>query len=119
MRRARRIFVAGTTCALLALTANAEAQTNTVSTIAGTGTSGFSGDGGPAAQAQLGIPTGVAFAAGGGFVISDQANDRVRRVLPNGTIISITGEGSPAFTGDGGPALQGGISAPNGILFTG
>src|SRR3954471_9359840 len=117
MRRARRIFVAGTTCALLAVAANADAQTNTVSTVAGTGTSGFSGDGGPATQAQLGIPTGLAFTPGGGFVESDQANDRVRRVLPDGTIITIAGSGSPAFGGDGGPALQAGISAPNGILF--
>src|ERR1700712_31200 len=104
MRRIRQAIAAGTACALLALAANADAQTNTVSTIAGTGVSGFSGDGGPANQAQLGIPTGVSFTPGGGFVVSDQGNDRVRRVLPDGTIITIAGSGSTVFSGDGGPA---------------
>src|SRR3954447_511820 len=104
--------------AILASAPGAQAQTNTVSTVAGTGTSGFSGDGGPATQAQLGIPTAVSVAAGGGFVESDQGNDRVRRVLPNGTILTIAGSGDPGYNGDGIPALEAGISAPNGLLFT-
>ena len=64
-----------------------------ITTIAGTGEEGYSGDGGPATAAQLALPEGVAIAADGGLYIADYRNNRVRRVAPNGTITTIAGNG--------------------------
>src|SRR3954462_9895565 len=97
----------------------AEAQSNLVSTIAGTGTGGFSGDGGPAAQAQLAAPIYVSATPGGGYLIVDQGNCRIRRVLADGMITTIAGSSpcTPGSTpdGDNGPAtsahLSGGVTA--------
>ena len=61
----------------------------TISTIAGTGQSGFSGDGGPAVAAQLNAPYGLAFDNRGNLYIADLGNARVRRVAPDGTITTI------------------------------
>src|SRR3954467_12898645 len=97
----------------------AEAQSNLVSTIAGTGTGGFSGDGGPAAQAQLASPIYVSATPGGGYLIADQGNCRIRRVLPDGTMTTVAGSapctGVSTPDGDNGPAtsahLSGGVTA--------
>ncbi len=102
------------------------APDGTISTVAGTGTQGFSGDGGPATQARLNSPVGVEFAPDGSFVISDQFNHRVRRVSPNGTITTIAGTGVQGFSGDGGLATAAELFGPGpglavtpggGILF--
>jgi RHS repeat-associated protein len=77
--------------------------------VAGNGIEGFSGDGGPATQAELGDPTGVAVAPDGSLYIAEQANHRVRKVAPDGTISTVAGSGSPFFGGDGGPATQAGL----------
>ena len=80
----------------------------TISTFAGTGVAGYSGDGGAAAAAQLFFPTGVATDSAGNVYIADNGNDVVRRVNANGlitTIAGIPGAYLPA-TGDGGPATQ-------------
>jgi hypothetical protein len=89
-----------------------------VSTVAGTGTAGFSGDGGPASAAQLGAPLAVSVTPDGGYLIVDQGNSRIRRVLPDGTIITIAGT-TQGFGGDGGPATMAQMSAPTAALMAG
>jgi NHL repeat len=76
----------------------------TITTVAGNGTAGFAGDGGPAIAAGLDFPIGVAATADGGFLIADSDNNRVRRVSPAGTITTVAGTGTEAAAGDGGPA---------------
>ena len=101
-------------CAIVAHAPGAYAQSNTVSTIAGTGFPGPTGDGGPATSAQLNGPINVSMTADGGFLITDQFNARVRRVSPGGIITLVAGTFS-GFGGDNGPAtsaqLSGGINA--------
>ncbi len=75
-----------------------------ITTIAGTGTAGFSGDGGPAGAAQLNLPYGLAVDAAGNLYIADLGNNRVRRVSPDGTIATIAGTGVEGYSGDGGQA---------------
>jgi RHS repeat-associated protein len=80
-----------------------------ITTVAGSGTRGFSGDGGPATQANLGAPFDVAVAPDGSFYIVDSQNNRIRRVSPDGIITSVAGGGSSS-PGDGGPATQASLS---------
>jgi DNA-binding beta-propeller fold protein YncE len=83
-----------------------------LSTVAGTGTAGFSGDGGPATDAQLNGPWGLALDSQGHLHIADAANHRVRRVTPEGIIATIAGTGTPGFSGDGGPATLAQLDRP-------
>ena len=76
----------------------------TITTVAGTGESGFSGDDGPAVRARLYYPRGVAVDADGNLFVADSWNNRVRRVDPSGTITTVAGTGESGFSGDGGPA---------------
>ncbi len=87
----------------------------TISTVAGNGTFGFSGDGGAAASAQLNFPSGVAASADGGFLIADANNQRVRRVSPAGTISTVAGNGNFGFAGDGGAAASAQLNTPVGL----
>jgi sugar lactone lactonase YvrE len=66
-----------------------------ISTLAGTGTAGYGGDGGPAAQAQLDMPQGLAVDSAGNVYIADTLNNRVRRVAADGTITTVAGAGEP------------------------
>ena len=75
-----------------------------ITTIIGTGVSGFSGDGGPAASAALAFPTGVAVDASGNLFIADNGNNRIRKVSAGGIISTVAGNGNYGFSGDGGPA---------------
>ena len=86
-----------------------------ITTVAGTGAFGFSGDGGPATQASLNRPTGVAVDEKGNVYIADLNNNRVRRVGPNGLIITIAGMGTYDSLGDGGPAILAGLWSPSGV----
>src|SRR5689334_17425751 len=67
----------------------------TIVTVAGTGSPGYTGDNGPATQAQLNGPFDLAFDAAGSLYIVDADNDRVRKVSPDGTITTVTGTGQP------------------------
>jgi len=87
----------------------------TISTVAGTGSPGYSGDGGPAASAQLSIPYGVAVDTAGNLYIADSGNNRIRRVAPNGTISTVVGTGSFGFSGDGGLATMAQLAQPRGV----
>jgi Bacterial Ig-like domain (group 3)/FG-GAP-like repeat/FG-GAP repeat/Beta-propeller repeat/NHL repeat len=89
--------------------------TGTITTVAGNGTDGFTGDGGPATSAQLNCPSGVAIDAAGELFIADYLNNRIRKVGANGIITTIAGNGTPGFTGDGGPALSAEINLPNDV----
>ncbi|HEX3454161.1 MAG TPA: hypothetical protein VHS03_06010 [Gaiellaceae bacterium] len=87
----------------------------TIETVAGTGTAGYSGDGGPATAAELNLPHGVAFLPDGTLLIADTLNNRVRAVSPGGTITTVAGTGAYAYSGDGGPATAAAIESPRGI----
>ncbi|MGI4829173.1 MAG: Ig-like domain repeat protein [Janthinobacterium lividum] len=90
----------------------------TVTTLAGNGTQGFAGDGGPAAQAELDSPTGLAVAADGRIFVADTHNQRVRVVASNGTISTFAGTGIRGSTGDGGLANAAELANPRGLAFT-
>jgi PKD repeat protein len=89
--------------------------TGTITTIAGTGTAGSSGDGGPATSAQLNQPIGVAVDRAGNVYVADRGNRRLRKIDTNGTITTIAGPGAAADTGDGGPASAASLSGPFGV----
>ncbi len=86
-----------------------------ITTVAGTGAAGFSGDGGPGTQAQLNRPMGIAIDEAGSLFIADTDNHRVRKVSPDGTIATIAGNGSTTYTGDGGPATEASLNSPYGV----
>jgi sugar lactone lactonase YvrE len=84
-----------------------------ITTFAGTGRSGFSGDGGPAAQARLGAPVGLTFDAAGNLYVGDAFNHRIRKIAPDGVITTVAGSGASGFGGDGGPATQARLYYPD------
>ncbi len=86
-----------------------------ITTIAGTGATGFSGDGGAATQATFNDPVWVTSDLAGNLYIADQNNNRVRRVDTKGIITTVAGNGSPGFSGDGGPAIQASLNGPTGV----
>ncbi|MFG2717895.1 RICIN domain-containing protein [Streptomyces sp. NPDC048416] len=87
----------------------------TISTVAGTGTAGFTGDGGPATDARLNLPVGLAVNSAGDMYISEYYNNRVRKVAADGTISTVAGTGQAAFKGDGGPAASAQLRNPHGL----
>jgi sugar lactone lactonase YvrE len=91
------------------------APTGIISTVAGTGTVGYSGDGGAATAATLSSPIGVACDAGGNLYIADYTNSCVRKVSTSGIITTIAGTGTPAYSGDGGPATAAALYYPYSI----
>jgi len=78
----------------------------TISTVAGNGTTGTGGDGGPATHAQLTSPTALALDSAGNLYIADGGSQVVRKVSPDGTITTVAGNGHFGFAGDGGPATR-------------
>jgi uncharacterized protein (TIGR03437 family) len=93
--------------------------TGIIQTLAGTGFPGFSGDGGPASQAQLNSPYGMGVDAAGNVYIADLGNNRVRKVSPDGTINTIAGTGQAGSTGDGGSALAAQLNGPRNAAVDG
>jgi hypothetical protein len=91
-------------------------STGIITTVAGTGTAAFTGDGGPATQAALSAPWGVTLSSTGVLYIADQGNNRIRTVT-NGTIATITGNGSVGYTGDSGPASAATLNVPSGTAI--
>lgn len=96
-----------------------DAATGIISTVAGNGTVGLSGDGGPATAAELSYPSGIAVDGAGNVVIADTFNQRIRKVDTAGTISTVAGSGPTAFqgggglSGDGGPATSALLSFPS------
>lgn len=95
-----------------------DAVTRTITTFAGNGTSGYSGDNGPATSAELSGANGVALDGGGNLYISDPSNCRIREVVASTDIIStFAGNGICTYSGDDGPALSAGIPSPEAVAF--
>ncbi|RYE20786.1 MAG: hypothetical protein EOP51_17095, partial [Sphingobacteriales bacterium] len=97
-----------------------DAATGIITTVAGTGVAGFSGDGGLAKNAQLNIPrgalTGIAVDATGNVYIADTFNQRIRKItVTTGIITTLIGNGTPGFSGDLGLAANSFIADPEGI----
>ena len=91
-----------------------------ITTVAGTGILGFSGDGGPATSAQLWNPSGVAVDSAGNLFLADGLNHRIRRVdAATGVITTVAGSGPSggpgAFSGDGGPATSARLNVPSAV----
>jgi trimeric autotransporter adhesin len=94
-----------------------DAATQIITTVAGNGTQGFSGDAGLATGAGLNQPNRVSVNAAGNFFISDSGNNRIRRVDgTTGIITTFTGNGNFGFGGDGGPALSASLATPTGVV---
>jgi len=90
-----------------------------ISTVAGTGVRGFSGDGGDATSAELNRPRDVYVDGSGNLYISDYGNHRVRRVDASGTIITVAGTGVPGSSVDGGAATEAQLHSPIGMYVDG
>lgn len=89
----------------------------TIRTLAGTGSAGNSGDGGPATSAQLRSPAGIALDADGAVLIADTGNHRIRRINSSGVITGLAGNGKEGDTGDGGPAAAATFLRPGALLL--
>ena len=85
-----------------------------ISTVAGNGTLGYSGDDGPATSAQLSWPAGVAVDSAGNLYVADQNNNRIRKVS-NGVITTVAGNGTPGYSGDNGSATSAKLYGPQGV----
>jgi sugar lactone lactonase YvrE len=103
-----------------------------ISTVAGTGMAGYSGDGGPATSAQLSYPISLAVGRAGNLFIADpifvgftDSGNRIRKVAPDGTISTVAGSGAcsdcefPSSSGDGGPSIKAVLSGPNRVAVDG
>jgi uncharacterized protein (TIGR03437 family) len=90
-----------------------------ISTVAGNGTMVFSGDGGPAIKAGIGIPPDVAIDGAGNLYVVDRNNNRIRKVDTSGVISTFAGNGTSGFSGDGGPATSAQLFLPIAIAADG
>jgi len=88
-----------------------------ITTLGGTGDAGSGGDGGPAKQAQLNTPQGLAIDSIGGVYIADTLNNRIRRINPDGTIRTVAGTGEAGYEGDGKPATDAKLYLPTGLAI--
>jgi uncharacterized protein (TIGR03437 family) len=93
--------------------------TGTVTRVAGNSRVGYSGDGGPASNAQLTDPNGLAVDRAGNLFIADSGNRRIRKVSKDGIITTVAGNGACCFSGDGGPAVSAAMDYPFGLAADG
>ena len=94
------------------------APDGTISTMAGCGTKGYSGDGGPALEATFNLPHEIRFDKDGNYFIADMTNHAIRRVdAKTGVITTFAGTGQPGYSGDGGPAGKAQLKQPHSIQF--
>jgi RHS repeat-associated protein len=92
------------------------ASTGIISTVAGNGTQGFSGDGGAATSARLYSPHDIAVDSSGNLYIADSYNNRIRKVSSSGIISTIAGNGTAGFSGDNGPAINAELYYPASVV---
>ena len=95
------------------------AADGTISTIAGTGAFGYSGDGGPAINAQFGITTAIALDGANNLYATDYPNQAIRKITPDGTITTVAGGNGQGYTGDTGQAKAAQLRFPEGIAVDG
>ncbi len=88
-----------------------------ITTIAGTGVNGFSGDGGPATAAQLYVPNGICTDPAGNVYVADLSNNRIRKINTAGIISTIAGGATSGYAGDGGMATQASLSSPSDVAI--
>ena len=96
-----------------------ELTDDVISTVAGNGIAGYSGDGGPATSARMNFPNSLAIDAGANIYFVDRANHRIRKISPGGLISSVAGTGVPGFSGDGGPATNARLNDPTDVTIDG
>ena len=97
-----------------------DGSTGVITTVAGNGVAGFSGDGGPATNASILSPRGVDVDGAGNLFIADQGNHRIRLVDGNtGLITTVAGNGVAGFAGDGGPATSARLNSPRDVAVDG
>jgi trimeric autotransporter adhesin len=113
------VGVASVAAVVAATGALGGSSAGTITTVAGTGVQGFSGDGGPAIAAKLYSPTGLAVDAQGDIYIADHGGARVRKVTRGGTISTFAGTGGAGFSGDGGLATSARVGTPYGVAVDG
>jgi sugar lactone lactonase YvrE len=89
------------------------------STVAGTGVSGYSGDGGPGTSAQFNFPMGLAWDDLGSLYVADLANSVVRKLSADGTVSTVAGNGTQGYSGDGGPATSAQLAFPTSVALDG
>jgi len=95
-----------------------DGRTGVITTVAGSGKAGYSGDGGPATAAAFNEPYGIAVDRRGNIYVADRHNHRVRRIdAVSGVVTTLAGNGEAGYSGDGGPASQAGMVEPNGMGF--
>jgi streptogramin lyase len=102
---------------LALLTSSTFAADWTISTFAGTGKQGFSGDGGPATAAQIDNPFGLVRGPDGALWFCEYTGQRIRKVNPDGSIQTMAGNSKKGYSGDGGPALEASFNLPHEIRF--
>jgi len=93
-------------------------STGQVAVLAGNGVAGYSGDGGPAAKAELNNPAGIAVGADGTVYFADSANNRVRAISPTGTIRTVAGNGATGTASDGQPATTASLLSPIAVAIS-
>jgi len=106
---------ASATFALTGAASTPPAGLGIISTYAGDGTKGYSGDGGAAISAELAYPVGTAMDKAGNLYVADLTNNRIRKVTPQGVVSTYAGNGTAGFSGDGGPATSAEINGPLGV----
>jgi hypothetical protein len=109
------ILVVTVMAAVATTPSSAAALPGDIATVAGNGTLGILGDGGPATAAELGTPRDIAALPGGGFLIADTDNDVVRMVSPSGVITTVAGTGTSGYNADGIAATSAQLDGPRGV----
>ena len=87
-----------------------------ITTVAGNGTAGYSGDGGPATSAAINRPVAVTVDASGNLYFADCNNNRIRKISSGGIITTVAGNGSQSYNGDNIPATSAGLYYPDGVV---